>query len=326
MKLLSMLAAIALFSSVTKAQIKRAYHKNAHLKYEVNTRNGLLNGTYTSWYPNGQKKAEGEFQNNQRMGTWKVWSPLGILKTHRNYQNAYQFTILTQQDDNGESLSIPKFLVYELMKNEMDYIEYPNTDGKDVCWQKNIWRKIEKNATNAPLFSGQTMDVLLKELSKNKTISIYKPSFDKAKVELNAGEREKLLKQKEETLVGFYIKEVAFFDLARQLSENRIFQICPIVKSKEGDKEKALFWLSYEEIRPLFAQQKVSVVGNSMIETLEDWLHFRHFQSTIEKESNAYDRKIEAYATGNAFKKEQERIEMQLLDREHDLWLLQEVN
>jgi gliding motility associated protien GldN len=324
MKLLSILVAIALFSSIAKAQEKRAYYKNAHLKYQVNTKDGRLNGSYTSWHPNGQKKATGQFLNNQRTGSWKVWSPAGILKVHRVYQNNFQFKVLAYQDDQGTSLPIPDFLVYELTKNEADLIPYPATKPSNVYWEKCIWRKIENKKDNAPLFSGASKKVLFKELATTEKIPIYKADSDVFKEAFNARERKELLNQKELKLVGYAIKEVQFFELTRNLSESRILGICPIV-IVDG-KKKALCWLKYEDIRPFLAKQKVNVAYNPMVETVEDWLHFRHFQGLIEKESNVYDRTIADYTTGSALKEEQERIEMKLIDVEHDFWMFQEIN
>lgn len=321
MKLLLIIAAIILFLSTTKAQVKRDYHENTQLKYQVNTKDGRFDGTYTSWHPNGQKKAEGLFKNNQRIGSWKVWSPTGVLKVHRVYQNHFQFQVLAYQGDHDIALPRPDLAVYELTKNESGFIEYPVTEPDNVYWEKRIWRRLEDNSMNAPLFSGQSKEFLFKELAASKDIPIYKADSDGFKASFNARERKQLLSQENVTLVAYEIKEVQFFELTRNLSESRILGICPIVKI--DDKEQALCWLKYEDIRPLLAKQKVSIASNPMVATVEDWLHFRHFKSLIKKESNVYDRAIADYATGDALEKEQERIEMQLIDLEHDLWMFE---
>lgn len=318
MKLLSILAIIALFSSITKAQVKKDYYKNAHLKYQANTKDGRLDGSFTSWYPNGQKKIEGEFRNNQKIGAWKIWSPAGILKTHRVYQNNFQFEVLVYQNDQGVALPQTNFSTYELTKNEAGFIPYPATEPSNVYWEKVIWRNVKKNPTNAPLFNGGNMELLFKELASAEKIPIYKEDSDAFKEAFNARERKQLLNQKNIELVGYTIKEVQFFELTRSLSESRILGICPIVKI--GNKEKALCWLKYEDIRPFLAKQTVTVAYNPMVETVEDWLHFRHFQSLIKKESNAYDRAIADYTTGTALEKEQERIEMKLIEVVSSFW------
>jgi gliding motility associated protien GldN len=324
MKLLSMFAAMVLFSSISEAQVISDYHKNTNLKYQANTKDGRLDGVFTSWHSNGQKKAEGEFNNNQRVGTWKVWSPAGILKGHRVYQNNFQFEALACQSEPQTSVLRANFLRYELTKNEAGFIPYPKTEADNIYWEKKIWRKVEKNQTNAPLFKEENKKRLFEELASAKNISIYKADSDVFKDAFKAKGRKQLLNQEKVELVGYAIKEIQFFDLTRNLTESRILGICPIVKIN-GEEEKALCWLKYEDVRPFLAKQKVTVAYNSMVETVEDWLHFRHFQSLIEKESNVYNRTIADYTTEETIKKEQERIEMRLIDGEHDLWMFDAV-
>lgn len=325
MKLLSMFAAMTLFLSISKAQVISDYYKNPPLKYQANTKDGCLDGTFTSWHSNGQKKAEGEFNMNQRIGTWKVWNSAGILKVHRVYQNNFQFEVLACQSDRDLPLLRSNFLRYELTKNDAGFISYPKTEADNIYWETMIWRKVEKNQTNAPLFKEENKKHLFKELATAENIPIYKSDSDAFKDAFNAKDRKQLLNQEKIELVGYVIKEIKFFDVTINLTESRILGICPIVKIN-GEEEKALCWLKYEDVRPLLAKQKITVAYNPMVETVEDWLHFRHFQSLIEKESNMYDRSVADYTTEETIKKEQERIEMRLIDGEHDLWMFEEVN
>jgi Gliding motility associated protein GldN len=69
------------------------------------------------------------------------------------------------------------------------------------------------------------------------------------------------------------------------------------------------------------ASEKVNINDEPSISTIEDIFQFRHFSGSIYKESNVYDRKISDYKTGNAIKEESERIEMNVLDLEHDTWI-----
>ncbi len=325
MKLLSMLVLVALLSFTLKAQIKRDYHQNARLKYQVETTNGCLNGKYTCWYPNGQKKAEGQFLNNQRVGDWKVWGASGVLKVHRKYQNHFQFETLVYQDDNGVALSTPERSIYPLNKNKAGYIEYPATQLDNVYWEKRIWRQLSDNKTNSVLLGGQSHHLLFNQLASAKDIPIYKTDSDDFQELFSETERTAIFQQNKVQIIGYKIKEVQFFELTRGISESRILGICPIIKSKKEEEGKPLCWLKYEDIRPLLAQLTAHSTSNSMVENLDDWLHFRCFQSIIEKETNAYDRALAEYTSGDALKKEQERIEMALIDREHDFWMVQEL-
>ena len=54
--------------------------------------------------------------------------------------------------------------------------------------------------------------------------------------------------------------------------------------------------------------------------TFDDIFHKRFFNSYIVKESNKYDRKINAYKTGVDALLEAEAIQNEIFNLEHDLW------
>lgn len=43
-------------------------------------------GTWTTWYPNGQKKSEGNYVNGRQEDTWKAWDANGSLLYEFNYK------------------------------------------------------------------------------------------------------------------------------------------------------------------------------------------------------------------------------------------------
>lgn len=51
----------------------------------ANWQNGMLNGIYTSYYPNGHVKASGQFKNNFRTGKWTLYSEDGKGKVLLNF-------------------------------------------------------------------------------------------------------------------------------------------------------------------------------------------------------------------------------------------------
>ena len=53
----------------------------------------------------------------------------------------------------------------------------------------------------------------------------------------------------------------------------------------------------------------------------ENVFHFRFFNSTIYKESNVFDYKISDYKNESEINDESKKIEMELIDIEHDLWI-----
>ncbi len=64
------------------------YDNNANSKWaELQVTNGQLNGTFTEFYPNGNKKLVINFLNNQKNGPIKVFYPNGKLKLSGQYKN-----------------------------------------------------------------------------------------------------------------------------------------------------------------------------------------------------------------------------------------------
>jgi hypothetical protein len=59
----------------------------------------------------------------------------------------------------------------------------------------------------------------------------------------------------------------------------------------------------------------------STLKTVDDIFFFRYFPSTIYKESNVKNQLISDYAKGSAIQLEDERIEVELIEMEHDLWV-----
>jgi hypothetical protein len=122
-------------------------------------------------------------------------------------------------------------------------------------------------------------------------------------------------------IVGYRIKEDWFYNYSWQLSETRIIAICPIIKRKDTGDLMDAFWIYYPELRNIFASEKIEIAGEKNISSLEDIFMFRRFNSTIYKESNIYNKKIADYVTDKSVKELVERIEIELLDLEHDAWI-----
>src|ERR1051326_451624 len=55
-------------------------------KIELVIKGGQLNGTYTEYFPKGEKKTEGTYRDNLREGTWKEWNKNNILYKESNYK------------------------------------------------------------------------------------------------------------------------------------------------------------------------------------------------------------------------------------------------
>ena len=69
----------------------------------------------------------------------------------------------------------------------------------------------------------------------------------------------------------------------------------------------------YTEFNPYNDSQRLS---------WDDIFEMRLFASTITKENNVWDRRIQDYATGIDALLEHDRIRQEMFEKEHDLWSL----
>lgn len=68
----------------TKDGILRMYYKNGRMEIE---KPEMGDGTYTTWYSNGQKKEEGLIAKGQKEGPWRKWDSKGNLTEEIIYQD-----------------------------------------------------------------------------------------------------------------------------------------------------------------------------------------------------------------------------------------------
>lgn len=129
-------------------------------------------------------------------------------------------------------------------------------------------------------------------------------------------------------IIQYRIKEEWFFDKQRSVMDVRIIGLAPLYFLKdetgtirEGVPATPVFWIYYPEARKIFANQEVFIRGNdSDRRTWDDIFLKRMFASFIYKENNVFDRRIQEYAQGMDALIEAERIKMDIVNLEHDLW------
>jgi gliding motility associated protien GldN len=127
-------------------------------------------------------------------------------------------------------------------------------------------------------------------------------------------------------VLSYTVKEDWFFDKQRSVLDVRILGLQANVYIEENGKEpgfKGLFWVYFPACRPFFAKHEVFNPKNpAENRTFDDIFWKRQFNSTIVKEENVYDRRIEEYLKGIDNLLEAERIKNDLFKWEHDLWHL----
>jgi len=129
----------------------------------------------------------------------------------------------------------------------------------------------------------------------------------------------------------YLLYEVVFFSRATSRMYRKIVAIAPLQPDQaEGGPEEpgkfmrtsVKFWMLYDQLRPYLAAHYIIPTQNeSKRVTFEEFFEKRLFSSYIIGEGNMYNRMILDYCTNEVdAKKEQARIEYELLTFEQDLW------
>lgn len=254
----------------------------------------------------------------------------------------------TTTDPNG--LPLDDFTHREVVAQHT-VLKYPPVRECDILWEKRLWRVIDlREKMNLPFAYPQApLAQILGMAALDGDLTVYDPGDDHFSTPLNAESLRNILYSTDslvtvdpvtylETLqvvsnapdwaavTRFRLKEAWFFDTRTGTLRFRILGIAPLinVSNSEGDflYERPLFWVHYPTARTFLAHQKVYAPGDNLSATLtwEDLFEMRYFASTVYKENNPYDRRIQDYLTGVDGLHQAANIEDALFNREHDLW------
>lgn len=235
--------------------------------------------------------------------------------------------------------------------SEHQPLKYQPIREPDILWEKRIWRIIDTRekmnlpfvAPEAPLFT------LISEAVLSGDLTVYSTENDRFTKPLPADEVRAMLFKRDtvyafeedtyedklmivenemnwEDVRRYRIKESWFFDAKTSTLRVRILGIAPLVDVKDDEGnflyEKPLFWVHYPSSRPLLASRKVVTHGGnySSTTTWEDLFEMRYFASSVMKENNIHDMRLQDYLAGTDLLQQSERIEDELFNREHDMW------
>ncbi len=124
------------------------------------------------------------------------------------------------------------------------------------------------------------------------------------------------------------LKEEWFFDKQRSVMDVRIIGMAPLQEDKDEVTEQLtgtyspIFWVHFPEARKILINAEVFnlVKNDAERRTYDDIFWKRMFGSTIIKEANVMDRKVNEYMIGLDALLEAERIKAEIFNMEHDLW------
>lgn len=129
-------------------------------------------------------------------------------------------------------------------------------------------------------------------------------------------------------VIGYRLKEEWFFDKQRSVMDVRIIGIAPLIfevdekgNTREGAKKIPIYWIYYPEARKILCNAECfNRENDAERRTYDDIFQKRMFSSFIMKESNVFDRRIEDYKQGMDALLEADRIKMDIINFEHDMW------
>ena len=123
-------------------------------------------------------------------------------------------------------------------------------------------------------------------------------------------------------VVKWRLKEDWFFDKQRSVMDVRIIGMAPLTLDEKTGAFVPQFWVRFKEARNVLINAEVFNLAKNDAErrTYDDIFWKRMFSSTIVKEANVMDRKINQYMVGLDALLAAEEIKAEIFNIEHDLW------
>ncbi|HXB11234.1 MAG TPA: hypothetical protein VNZ45_04565 [Bacteroidia bacterium] len=303
------------------AQSETKTYQNKDYKVVYTVTNGMLNGTYTSFYKNGIKKAEGTYAFNNRLGDWKAYDSTGRLKMERVYTNSYEFASVIPA-------AHPDSIPYTPKRNADGFYDYFALKQTMVVEQSRIWQYvfIEENPFLTGLFK------LLYDKATHGQIQAEKP---KPTDPLTMwGEPINFTNTPLDTtgidIIGYKIYGDWFYDDVRNLSEYRVIGICPIAKrsgkldqyvsanfARSNKDTVDLFWVYMRAARQYLATEKISSMNlPANIQNEDDIFFWHYYAGHVLSTQSGYE-----HWSPSLYKKGTGILDVIEIEAEHNIWL-----
>jgi len=303
------LTTLAIFySGITFSQEKHEVQLG-NIRCIYSTSMGRINGHYVSYYANGKKRAEGNFKNQQRDSTWILWDSLGNQVTKRFYTSPLSFSMLPERD----SLTQNKNEFDGAYQNHRRRIDYPALKAENVLWSKRIWRFIPHTKLNAFMFHDNRLNKCIFSAVRQGALTVYNGNDDQF-----AHLFEGLNLDTSSMPIGYRIKEDWYFDKSRSVMDVQIVGLAPVIRQASTKDSVNLCWVYFPDLKPLLYRFNLS--DNPLAPNRAELFQERMFTSVIYKESNVYNREMADYLPLRARNAEAEKIELEMIENEHNLW------
>ena len=228
----------------------------------------------------------------------------------------------------------------------------------DVVWKRDIYRQLDlMNDKNAPMYYpvepiGKQVNLFtyLFRLIQTGRVTAYTYKLDGNE---SFEEKDKLsikdllerysiyFEEKDGKIVvadadvpsaeatRYYIKESVYLDQRTGTFSTKVTALCPILMrgadefSTDAATPYPLFWLKYDDIAPWLA--KLPMMGSNLNNvsnlTADDYFTLNRYEGKIYKTNNLQGKVLANYCeTDSALKKEQMKIEKQIVDFEEGVW------
>lgn len=121
----------------------------------------------------------------------------------------------------------------------------------------------------------------------------------------------------------YLLQEVWFFDKSTSQTHQKILAICPVYFDFTDGRQTNLFWVPFDKLRVFLSQEIINASSrnNAQLMTYDDFFAQNQHASYLFKDNNIYDRTLQSYLVNSEeVKREQSRIENEMLNFEQDLW------
>lgn len=250
--------------------------------------------------------------------------------------------------------------VYDRVPHVNSILPWQHLREADVMWSKRVWREIDIRQKQNMAFrypgddnsgGGMFIEILLDAVKKGK-VKAYSTVNDRFTSALTKDQVMEMLQGRTDTtpvtdavtgevtwrithntfnpdvVTKFRLKEDWVFDRNLGRRVVRIRGIAPLIDKYSQETGQfigsaPMFWIFYEEARPVLAQYEVFNPENDVARmTWDEFFENRYFASYITKVSNPFDQTFSSMGVnGTDALYEGQRVSEELFNKEHDMWV-----